>query len=162
MVLCKEGVFRNFAKFTGKHLRQSLFLNKVAGLRPATLLKKRIWGRCFPVNFLKFLWTSFHIEHLWWLLQTLVKTNLILVKIHLTTNVSYHDMAIFWKNFISVEGKITLKGFWNNTNYRYKRNSLLLEAATGVVLYNKRSLKTSRYSQESACVRVSFLIKLQA
>ena len=27
----KKGVLRNFAKFTGKHLRQSLFLNKVAG-----------------------------------------------------------------------------------------------------------------------------------
>ena len=26
--------FRNFAKFTGKHLCQSLFFNKVAGLRP--------------------------------------------------------------------------------------------------------------------------------
>ena len=27
----KKGVLRNFAKFTGKHLRQSLFFNKVAG-----------------------------------------------------------------------------------------------------------------------------------
>ena len=32
-VLCKKGVLRNFKKFTGKHLCQSLFLNKVAGLR---------------------------------------------------------------------------------------------------------------------------------
>ena len=31
------------------------FFNKVAGLRPATLLKKRLWHRCFPVNFAKFL-----------------------------------------------------------------------------------------------------------
>ena len=30
----KKGVLRNFAKFTGKHLCQSLFFNKVAGLRP--------------------------------------------------------------------------------------------------------------------------------
>ena len=29
-----KGVLRNFTKFTGKHLRQSLFFNKVAGLRP--------------------------------------------------------------------------------------------------------------------------------
>ena len=28
-VLCKNGVLRNFAKFTGKHLRQSLFLIKL-------------------------------------------------------------------------------------------------------------------------------------
>ena len=33
-VLCKKGVLRNFTKFTGKHLCQSLFFNKVAGLRP--------------------------------------------------------------------------------------------------------------------------------
>ena len=34
-VLCKKRVLRNFAKFTGKHLCQSLSSNKVAGLRPA-------------------------------------------------------------------------------------------------------------------------------
>ena len=31
-VFCKKGVLRNFAKFTGKHLCQSLSFNKVAGL----------------------------------------------------------------------------------------------------------------------------------
>ena len=36
-VFCKKDVFKNFAKFTGKHLCQSLFFNKVAGLRLATL-----------------------------------------------------------------------------------------------------------------------------
>ena len=44
------------------------FFNKVAGLKPATLLKKRLWHRCFPMNAVKFLRTPFHIEHLWWLL----------------------------------------------------------------------------------------------
>ena len=33
--------------------------NKVAGLRPAALLKKRLWHRCFPVNFAEFLRTPF-------------------------------------------------------------------------------------------------------
>ena len=42
-MFCEKGVLRNFAKFTGKHLCQSLFFNKVAGLRLATLLKKRLW-----------------------------------------------------------------------------------------------------------------------
>ena len=55
----KKGVLRNFTKFTGKHLCQSLLFNKVAGLRPATLLKKRLWHRCFPMNFAKFLRTPF-------------------------------------------------------------------------------------------------------
>ena len=54
-----KGVLWNFSKFTGKHLRQSLFFNKVAGLRPATLLKKRLWHRCFPVSFVKFPRTPF-------------------------------------------------------------------------------------------------------
>ena len=31
-VFCKKGVIRNFTKFIGKHLCQSLFFNKVAGL----------------------------------------------------------------------------------------------------------------------------------
>ena len=38
----KKRFLRNFAKFTGKHLCESLFFNKVAGLMPATLLKKRL------------------------------------------------------------------------------------------------------------------------
>ena len=64
-VLYKRSVVKNFTKFTGKHLCQSLFFNKVAGLMPATLFKKRLatllkerlWNRCFPVNFAKFLRT---------------------------------------------------------------------------------------------------------
>ena len=33
---------KSFAKFTGKHLRQSLFFNKIKGLRHATFLPKRL------------------------------------------------------------------------------------------------------------------------
>ena len=40
----KKDALKNFAKFTGKHLC----------LRPATLLKIRLWHMCFPVNFSKF------------------------------------------------------------------------------------------------------------
>ena len=58
-VFYKKGVLRNFTKFTGKHQCQGLFFNKVTGLRPATLLKKRLWHRCFLVNFVKFLRTPF-------------------------------------------------------------------------------------------------------
>ena len=50
----KKGVLENFTKFTRKHVRQIMFFNKVAGLKPAALLKKRLWRRCFPVNFVKF------------------------------------------------------------------------------------------------------------
>ena len=40
------------------------YINTVAGW-PATLLKKRPRHKCFPVNFAKFLRTSFFIELLW-------------------------------------------------------------------------------------------------
>ena len=50
-VFCKKDILRNFAKFAGIHLCQSLVFNKVAGLRPATLLKKRLCHRRFSVNF---------------------------------------------------------------------------------------------------------------
>ena len=59
-----KSVLRNFSKFTGKHLFQILFFKKVAGFRTATLLKNRLWQRCFLVNFEKFLRTPFVTEHL--------------------------------------------------------------------------------------------------
>ena len=58
-VFCKKGVLGNFTNFIGTHLCQRLSFNKVSGLRPATLLKKSLWHRCFPVNFVKFLRTPF-------------------------------------------------------------------------------------------------------
>ena len=39
----------------------------------ATLLKKRLWHKCFPVNFAKFLRTPFLTKHLWWLLLKIAK-----------------------------------------------------------------------------------------
>ena len=69
--LYKKGVLRNVSKLTGKHLCQSLFCNKVAGLRPATLLKKRLWHRCLPVNFEKFLRKTFLQNTFWQLLLIL-------------------------------------------------------------------------------------------
>ena len=64
----KKGDLKNFAIFTGKHLCRSFFFNKVAGLRPASLLKKRLRHRCFPVNFGKFLRTPFLQNTSGWLL----------------------------------------------------------------------------------------------
>ena len=64
-VFCKKGVLRNLPKFTGKHPCQCLFINKVAG--PSL----NLWHRCFPVNFVKFLRTSFLTEPFWWLLLVL-------------------------------------------------------------------------------------------
>ena len=47
----KKGVLKNFAKFTGKHLCQSLFFIKVAGMKPATLFKKETLAQVFSCEF---------------------------------------------------------------------------------------------------------------
>ena len=65
-MFCEGGVLGRFMEFRGKRL-----LQKVAGLRPAALLKERLWHRCFPAGFVKFLGAPFCIEHLWWLLLSL-------------------------------------------------------------------------------------------
>ena len=54
----RKGVLRNFAKFTGKHLCQSLFF------------KKETLARRFPVNFTKFVRTSFLQNTSWRLILT--------------------------------------------------------------------------------------------
>ena len=46
------------------------FLIKLQAWGKKVLLKKRLWHKCFPVNFVKLLRTNFFIEHLWWLLLT--------------------------------------------------------------------------------------------
>ena len=58
-VFYEKGVLKNFAKFTGKHLCQSLFFINIAGQWPTILLKKKLWNRYFPVNFAKFLRSPF-------------------------------------------------------------------------------------------------------
>ena len=90
-----KGVLRNFVKFTGKHLCQSLFFNKVAGLRPAALLKKRLWHRYFLVNSEKFLRTSFFIERLWWWLLQLQHKS--------------YDWILYYSEQVILNAKIMMK-----------------------------------------------------
>ena len=52
-VFCKKAVFKSFKKFTGKQLCESLFFWKSWRLEPCNLIKKRLWLKCFPVNFVK-------------------------------------------------------------------------------------------------------------
>ena len=49
----KKVALENFTKFTGKHLCQSLFFNKIAGLRAETQTQ------VFPVKLVKFLRTPY-------------------------------------------------------------------------------------------------------
>ena len=118
-MFCKKDVLINFTKFTGKHLCQSLFFNKVAALRPATLLKAKLWHRCFPVNFTKFLRTHFFIEHVRWLLLDMAWGNKIPVfifevngteinfefKLSKSTKISRGSILVFWWRLIFTKSK---------------------------------------------------------
>ena len=49
-MFCRKGVLRNFVKFTGKHLCQSLFFNKVAG-EGCNFIKKETLAQVFSCEF---------------------------------------------------------------------------------------------------------------
>ena len=59
-VLCKKGVLKSFAKFTGRRLCQSLFFNKV--------VKKETLTQVFSCEFCEVSKNTFFIELLRWLL----------------------------------------------------------------------------------------------
>ena len=63
----RKDVLRNLEKSTGKHLCQSLFFNNVAGLRPATLLKKRL-TQVFSCEFCEISENTFFKNTFGWLL----------------------------------------------------------------------------------------------
>ena len=62
-VFCKKDVLRNSAKFTGKHLCQSLFFNKIADLA-CNFVKKETLAQVFSCEFCKISRNTFFIEHL--------------------------------------------------------------------------------------------------
>ena len=61
-VFYKKSVLKYSAKFTRKHLYQSLIFNEVAGL-VCNCIKKRLWHRCFSVNFVKVFKNTCFTEH---------------------------------------------------------------------------------------------------
>ena len=63
-VFYKKGAVKNFIKFAEKHLFQSLFFNKVASLRPSTLLKKEALAQVFSCEFCEIFKKIFFAKHL--------------------------------------------------------------------------------------------------
>ena len=70
-VISYENLHLNFYFFIAKLWDHSNFIwseytvtHAISQRWPATLLKKRLWHRCFPVNFPKFLRAPFLIQHL--------------------------------------------------------------------------------------------------
>ena len=68
-VFYKKVVLKNFAKFTGNHLCQSLCLNKVA----CNFIKEETLAPVISCELCKIFKNTFFIEHLWWLLQNKIR-----------------------------------------------------------------------------------------
>ena len=68
-MLCKIGVLRNFIEFPRKHLYQSLFFNKVAGL--CNFIRKDSLAQVLSCEFCEISKNTFYREHLWWLLLSI-------------------------------------------------------------------------------------------
>ena len=60
-VFCEKVVLRNFTKFTGKHLCQSLFFNKVAGLTPLVAAFEYLVYICFHTSVKLYEWTLLYV-----------------------------------------------------------------------------------------------------
>ena len=91
---------------------QSLFLIKVASVRPATLLKKSFWHRYFPVNFVKFLRTPIQFR----------KTNsFLLIKMSCLSClvlICFHCFFLKWWNYI--------KTLTSQTSQKYSTSIVVL------------------------------------
>ena len=68
-VLCKKSVLKIFAKFKGKHQCRILLLNKFAGERLVSFIKKETLALVFSCELCEFFRAAFYIEQRRWLLQ---------------------------------------------------------------------------------------------
>ena len=109
------GALKSFAKFTGKHLWQSLSFDKLANYSLAALFKKRLQHRCFSVNFMKFLRTAFSQNKDYcfcnktstetsfknddWWMSTMIWTSRKYLYI-----LSQHQASSFFRSFLSFRG----------------------------------------------------------
>ena len=142
----KEGCSQKFRKIHRKTLYQSLFLT--TGLTPATFFKKRIWRRCFPVNFAKFLTTPFlqntsRRQLLWCHWFSHGSTGFLITNLKILGNRMFGRLflklpsvlKIFHKFCLFVSPYFTVRIYMVHTNLENLQNLLkMLEAATRGVI----------------------------
>ena len=117
-------------------LQEVLYKEGVLRLRCATLLKKRLWRRCFPVNFAKFLRATFLTEHFQWLLRLLYFLSSSLCYLFLYEKV---QTSINGKTLRSSRSQMFLKiAVLKNFAITIKKTPFLLkgDSNTGVFLRN--------------------------
>ena len=91
----RKGVFRNFAKFTGKHLFQSLYFNNVASLN---FIKIEILAQVFSCDFCEISKKSFFTEPIWATASVNLKENCWVGKYFFQP---YDFLSFFTKNLLT-------------------------------------------------------------
>ena len=133
-VFCEKSVLQNFTKFAGKHLCQSLFFNKAAGL-----WKKETLAQVFSCEFCENFKKSFSIEHLRWLLP--FSRSYLFVKarslFHYSSTILFHSFIAFLTYF-----KATWAIYYNINHERF----LKLHHNINVKSTTKNSYETSGLS----------------
>ena len=141
----KKGVPKNFAKFTGKHLCQSLFLNKVAGL---SLIKEAV-EQMFSCEICKIFKNTFFTKHLW---ATACKSSWSQFSLHSIILVAIWMFNMYSKTFIrflDVNECETLNGGCehlcknNNGSYVCECNGGFFLDGNGKTCSGKFSMQTS-------------------
>ena len=141
--------------------------SQISSFRPKTLLKKRLWHRFFPVNFVKFLRTLFCIKHLWWLI---LKGKNLSIKYwcHVIYIVEIFSLFFLDHNSFLYVNKYNITLFRAKTSTAYLNFvSINFKSSWSQVLrisvfrsshlrcyIKKLFLKISQTSQESTCVGV--------
>ena len=157
---------RDFRRNTSGWLLLTIFCKNVS---PATLLKKRLWHRCFPVNFAKFLRTPFLTEHLQWLLLKLrvlehqgvwLKTGKY-VKGTLSTSVRDHmlirDHQIAWENIEILGAEFNKLSLDIQESLFIKKNKPTLNRTNSIRSVYDYSLLIFRFHLTSFLVRLFVL-----
>ena len=135
-MFCKKVVLRNFSKFTGKHLCQSLFFNKVAGLRhsPATLFSGHLASPAciLYINWLRILMFKNTSK---WLYLYYLSTQLSFTKLKKFVTYSCDSfIRILIVEYMSSPSKpsvldkasLTQLSYWNYRNTAMQKNMSLL------------------------------------
>ena len=66
--ICEDDCFQKLSLINSFNVKVSQHSYGSFRLEACSFIKKRVWGRCFPVNFTKFLRKPFFTKHLRWLL----------------------------------------------------------------------------------------------
>ena len=111
----EKAVLRTFAKFTGKHLCQSLFFNKVAGLRPEDTLAQVFSCEFCEISMNTFCYRTNQVAASGFCKETIKSTEVqpqnVLILLYLTLSwrrpLSYRNQsANQWTGFYMITGSV--------------------------------------------------------